>query len=125
MLNADVQVYKILTWVAQCLYMLEHNITKIAATTDMVECFSQKTLFEMRDMLFQWAEQIPWLHITQAQRDKIEAQLQVKSSDGKSYGEMCYSAFFMKKGGKATISDWVNRMNHLIHRVVKNGTFDD
>jgi hypothetical protein len=33
------------------------------------------------------------------------------------YGHVKYREFFMKKGGKATISDWVNRMNSMIKRV--------
>ena len=33
---------------------------------------------------------------------------------------MKYSEFFMKKGGKATISDWVNRMNNMIKRVMSD-----
>ena len=27
------------------------------------------------------------------------------------YGDMVYADFFMKKGAKASISDWVNRIN--------------
>lgn len=123
-LDADVQVYKVLTWLAQSLYIVEQDVTKIQSNGLVVEHFSQKTLFEMRDMLFAWAKKVSWLEITPEQSTKIEQALQASDADGCVYGNMCYSEFFMKKGGKATISDWVNRMNHLIKRETANETLN-
>lgn len=123
-LDADVQVYKVLTWLAQSLYIVEQDVTKIQSNGLVVEHFSQKTLFEMRDMLFAWAKKVSWLQITPEQSAKIEQALVAADEDGRVYGEMCYSEFFMKKGGKATISDWVNRMNHLIKRETANETLN-
>lgn len=123
-LDADVQVYKVLTWMAQSLYIVEQDVTKIQSNGLVVEHFSQKTLFEMRDILFGWTEKVSWLQITADQRAKIEQALVAADGDGNVYGEMRYSEFFMKKGGKATISDWVNRMNHLIKRETANETLN-
>ncbi len=123
-LDADVQVYKVLTWLAQSLYIVEQDVTKIQSNGLVVERFSQMSLFEMRDMLFAWAEKVSWIQITPEQSAKIEQALQVSDAEGCVYGNMCYSKFFMKKGGKATISDWVNRMNHLIKRETANETLN-
>lgn len=119
-LSADVSVYKVLTWLAQSLFMLEHNVTKIQSNELILSAFSNKTLNDMYDMLLTWSDRIPWLTITEVQKAKIRGALRKKGRDGVSYGETQYKAFFMKyKGepsGKKSISDWMNRMNDLLRR---------
>lgn len=117
-LDADVQVYKVLTWLAQGLFIVELGITKIESNGMIVETFGEKTLFEMRDMLLAAAKALPWLQIRPAQLQRINEALQEPYDDVRCYGQVAYQEFFMKKGGKATISDWVNRMNGMIKRVM-------
>ena len=117
-LDSDVCVYKILTWLAQSLFIIEYDITKKQSNDVIISEFSEKTLFEMRDILFGCAEKIEWITITLEQRDRIERALNAESR-GKRIGEFQYKEIFMKKGGKASISDWVNRMNGLIERQMK------
>lgn len=119
-LNSDSQIYKILTWIAQCLFILKFDITKIQSNGMIVEQFEDKTLREMYQLILDASKTIPWVVISTKQCDKIEAQLSDLWIDGRMYGQVKYSEFFMKKGGKATISDWVNRMNNMIKRVVRN-----
>ena len=119
-LNSDNQVYKILTWIAQCLFVLEFDITKIQSNGMIVDSFGEKTLQEMYAMVLKYSKKIPWIVISAEQRSKIEAQLDRLWMNGRTYGQAKYNEFFMKKGGKATISDWVNRMNNLVKRVVRD-----
>lgn len=123
-LSADAQPYKVLTWIAQCLFMAELDVTKIRSNELILENFEQKTLFEMRDMLLRAAESVPWLGLTAAERARLDRALDEPYGDGRVYGSVRYGEFFMKKGGKATISDWMNRMNSLIRRVIGNETSD-
>ena len=78
----------------------------------------------MRDILVNAAGRLPWLSLSMEQKKRIDRQLALPFDGGKTYGETTYSTFFMKKGGKATISDWVNRMNERIRRVLANEASD-
>ncbi len=117
-LDADVQVYKVLTWLAQGVYILSEGVSKIESNGMIVDAFGEKTLFQMRDMLLEAAGRISWLQIHPAQLEKIDEALNKPYDDHRVYGQVQYQEFFMKKGGKATISDWVNRMNSMIKRVM-------
>lgn len=119
-LNSDAQVYKVLTWVAQCLYMMEQDVTKIESNELIIRTFGEKTLFQMRDMLMAAAQRVSWLRVTPEQQQKIDDSLNEPFDPDRVYGQVKYQDFFMKKGGKATISDWVNRMNSMIKRVMAN-----
>ena len=114
-LDSDGSVYKILTWLAQSLYIITFDLTKIQATDALVALFSERTLFEMRDSVFACATMIDWINITPEQTERINQMLNTASGD-QLLGEKKFEEFFMKKGGKASVSDWVNRMNKLIAR---------
>lgn len=119
--DSDANVYKILTWIAQCLFVTKLNITKIKSNELIVEKFEEKTLGEMYHMIIEENQDIPWLKLSEEQKDRMVSQLSKKNKDDKMFSEIKYKEFFMKKGGKATISDWVNRMNNLVKRVMDNG----
>jgi hypothetical protein len=119
-LDADVQVYKVLTWVAQCLFIVELDVTKIRSNELIITTFGEKTLAEMRDMLVAATQGVRWMKIRPEQLDRIDRSLQAPYDDERCYGQVPYREFFMKKGGKATISDWVNRMNSMIKRVIEH-----
>ncbi len=117
-LDADVKVCKVLTWLAQSLFILKYDLTRIQSNAVVIAAFSEKTLFEMRDSLFACAADFDWLVITPAQQERIERAL-CAEYEGKPIGEYRYREFFMKRGGKASISDWVNRMDQLIGSRIK------
>lgn len=125
-LSADLSVYKILTWLAQFIFILDSNVTKIESNELIISAFENKTLYEMYDMLLSAAKRIPWIVITQQQNEKILAALRKKREDGVSYGETVYKNFFMKHSGevsgKKSISDWMNRMNNMIKRKADDRT---
>ncbi len=119
-LDADFGIYKVLTWLAQIIFILDTGVTKIKSNELILNAFEDKTLYEMYEMLWLAAKRIPWLEITRAQNDRILGALRKKRIGDVSYGETRYSDFFMKSNGKPSgkksISDWVNRMNGFIKR---------
>lgn len=121
-LGSDASVYKSLTWLAQGIIVLKANVTRIQSNRLIVKKFSEKTLYEMRDTIVDAAEDIPWLALSKEQLERINEALNRKHESGKRYGEIPYKAFFMKKGAKSSISDWVNRMDAMIVGRMKNGS---
>lgn len=119
-LDADVGVYKVLTWLAQFIFILNHDVTKIKSNELILAAFEEKTLYEMHEMLLAAAKRVPWLVIDPVQNERIVSALQKKWTPGKSCGETKYKEFFMKHNGevsgKKSISDWVNRMNGMVRR---------
>ncbi len=119
-LSADAGVYKILTWLAQFIFILDEDVTKIQSNELIIEAFGDKTLYDMYGMLLDAARKIPWIVVTKEQNEKIMLALR-KKRDGKvTYGETPYKDFFMKHNGepsgKKSISDWMNRMNDMLKR---------
>ncbi len=117
-LDSDARVYKVLTLLAQSLFILEYDITRIQSNYAIISAFSEKSLFEMRDIVLKFACKIQWIVITPKQIDKINRALNAELNNIR-IGEIKYKDFFMKKGGKASISDWINRMDKLIESRMK------
>ena len=120
---ADASVYKVLSWLAQFLFILDRNITKIQSADEIIAAFEHTTLNEMYEKLRAVARRIPWVQITQSQDEKLRKALD-KPWDGEcTYGQVEFCMFFMKHNaqvaGKKSISDWSNRMNTLIRRELK------
>ena len=119
-LGANVGVYKVLTWLAQFVFVLDMGITKIQSNECILAAFEDKTLYQMYDMLLLASRQIPWMEITDRQHTQIVTALGKKWDAEHTYGETQYKAFFMKHNGeisgKKSISDWVNRLNTMIQR---------
>lgn len=121
-LSADVSIYKVLTWLAQFIFILDTNVTKIKSNDLIIAAFENKTLYEMYDMILTASKRIPWIVINKQQNEKILTALRKKRDGDVSYGETRYKEFFMKHNGevsgKKSISDWVNRMNDMIKKSV-------
>ncbi len=117
-LDSDCKIYKVLTWLAMSLFIIKYDIKRSESSAIVVTAFSDKTLFDMRDVLLKMVQRIDWITINKQQLDKINTALNAEYR-GYKIGQFRYSDFFMKKGGKASISDWVNRMNRLIESRVK------
>ena len=123
-LDSDSGVYKVLTWIAQCVFMVKLDITKIHSNDLIVKTFENKSLGEMYRMVTEFSRNIPWMVIDEKHQEKIEDQLAKPWDEDRRYYDVKYGEFFMKKGGKATISDWVNRMNNLVRRVMDHEASD-
>lgn len=124
-LDADASIYKTLVWIAQCIVITRADVTKIQSNEILINEFSDKTLSEMRDIIIKASKLIRWMEFTSEQLERINSSLNQPFKDGKTYGETTLKSFFMKQGGKKSLSDWANRMNNLINRRIKNETSDD
>ena len=124
-LSSDVGIYKVLTWLAQFIFILEYDISKIKSNELIITAFENKTLYDMYDMILTASNKFPWIVITREQNEKILDALRKKRIGNVSYGETKYKDFFMKHNGevsgKKSISDWMNRMNDMIKRKVEMG----
>ena len=116
-LESDGSVYKTITWLAQSIFVLRQGMSRILANHLLVEHFSRKPLGELWELVLAGSRQIPWMQISPEQKARIECQLQQPYDESRSYGQTCYAEFFMKKGPKASISDWINRMDERIKRI--------
>ena len=125
-LSSRNSVYKILTWLAQYVFILQKNVMKIKSNDLIISAFENKTLFDMYEMILHASKQIPWLTLTDTQKEKILNDLRKECKNGVLYGETKYKDFFMMdKGapsGKKSISDWTNRINKLIEKEAGNTT---
>jgi hypothetical protein len=102
----------------------------------------------MRDYVYAHDKKLKWLDISEEQKRYIDDALNAtydereldeedeestsvsESSQDKMknekaenrrplvWGDVKYATFFMKKGGKASVSDWVNKINKMIRRRV-------
>ncbi len=119
-LSDDINIYKTLTWLAQFIFILSADVTKIQSNELIITAFESKTLYEMYDMLLLASKKIPWMEIDEAQREHLVSKLKVEYAPGISYGAMKYRDFFMKvrgeASGKKSVSDWVNRINDRIRK---------
>ncbi len=113
-LNSASNIYIILTWLARVLMVLEYDMELIRTGDKMCIVYNDKTLYEMRDLLYRSAENISWIVITDRQRAKIDKALEKPYKDGRTYGTVKYSEFYMAKGGKYSICDWFHKMNSRI-----------
>lgn len=77
----------------------------------MIRAYEHMTLSEMWASVTAASARIPWLKISTAADDRLRKMLAAPFSKDVRYGDMVYADFFMKKGAKASISDWVNRIN--------------
>lgn len=132
-MDSDVRVYKVLTWLAAVLFMVEKEMKHHKANALVVTVFENKTLREMYDFILAASKQVPWMTITPQQHARIMKALEKpyngKGADGRTFGEMTYHECFMddrgEKSGKKSVSDWMYRMNErVVERVDMRDTTD-
>ncbi len=119
-LSEGTAIYKVLTWLAFFVYALKYGDTRIEASENILDDFSEKTLNEMYEMILEASGTITWLYITPKEKNRILSALRKNFVANVTYGEITYSNFFMKtkgvKNGKKSVSDWINRINSLIKK---------
>ncbi len=126
-LEADSKVHIPMTWISVMLTVIEYNASRIEATDAVIKICNGMTLDEMLDFILSVSGKIIWLNLKSEHIDALRAKLDEIDSDGKRTGDKAYNEFYMKKGAKASVSDWVNRMNSRIQREAesKNETPDN
>lgn len=117
-LDSDLSVYKVLTWLAQFVIIIDAGVTKIESNDLLLKQFDNSTLYEMYNGILAASRRIPWISVNTSQHERIMVALSRKCKDGVSYGNKRYKDFYMKQNGvvsgKKSISDWVNRINNMI-----------
>ena len=69
-----------LTWLAQFIFILEYDISKIKSNELIITAFENKTLYDMYDMILTASNKFPWIVITREQNEKILDALRKKES---------------------------------------------
>ena len=119
-LAADIAVYKVLTWLAQVIFIVDQDMAHHKANALIVAYFEKKTLSEMYNLILVASKRVEWMYISPQQHARITAALQKPTKDGATYGEMPYGEFFQKyrgeRAGKKSVSDWIHRINDIIER---------
>ena len=123
-LNSDRSVYIVLTWIAQSLLVIRHNLKRPQATDLILTHLKKMRLFDMWKTLLAFSRKIPWMTINPEQRHRITSALCETLEDGRLLGDVKYEEFFMKTGEKKSISDWVNRIDTMIERRMSYEPFD-
>lgn len=125
-LASDTGVYKVLTWLAQVLFVVDKGLAHHKANALIVRIFENKTLGEMYDFILAHSQRVPWMTVSPQQHRRILAALRKPYDDEFTYGEMQFKDFFMLyKGeisGKKSVSDWIYRVNQLIRRKTERDT---
>lgn len=125
-LDADSKVHIPMTWVTVMLMVVRGGMNRIEATASLISIFEKMTMDSMFDFILRQSEKILWLRLHENHIEKIRLKLDETDSDGIRTGDKKYSEFYMKKGAKASVSDWVNRMNsRIVKEVKKNETSDN
>lgn len=116
--SKNISIYKVLTWLAQSMFFLTFDVTRIEATGMLVAEFEKKTLFEIYEFVAKSYEYLPWLTFTPRHKEILSEALNEAFNDEKVMGEITYYEFFMAKGPKGSISDWINRLDSKIKEAV-------
>lgn len=108
------KVHIVLTWLAMMLLIAARGVSKIEATDALVRAFDSMTLDAMLDMILRYQTAIPWLQLDEADLVSLKERLNKTDQNGVRLGNRVYHDFFMKKGGKASVSDWIYRINQIV-----------
>lgn len=103
--------YKILAWLAHRLYHHQKGLDRDKCSNAVAVGFGEYTLNKMWLTIRSVSRRVSWMQITPQQRLHFEELLAQPSDSGVPYGEMKFKDLFMKKGGAASVSDWVNRID--------------
>lgn len=112
--SSDVHIT--MTWIAVMLAVLRGGLNRSEATVYITNIFKNSTMDEILDFIIKNSSQVLWLNISDDLIGKIKAKLDKTDSEGCRIGGRKYSDFYMKKGDRSSVSDWVNRINNRIIR---------
>ena len=114
--SLDMGVHKLLAWLAVSVTILDETDKRMVATEMVVERFAKKTLDEMWAYTLKKLRDYPSLMPTESEIETVRAALDARDGLGFRLGEREFYTFFMAKGGKYSVSDWLHKINQLIKR---------
>ena len=108
-----------LAWLAYMLLVLTEGAERGKASGLVALRYGDLTLREMYQAVVWDAHTVSWMRISSAALEQMRSRLLEKDEKGVMYGRAVFSSFFMKKGGAASVSDWVNRVNGRIRKILE------
>ena len=104
-----------LAWLAFTAAVVADGEERSRAAKNVVNRYADTKLNEMFRDVLKRAAAVPWLRDAVAPGGKLRSGIGEKMAKQGS-GDKEFSAFFMSKGGEASVSDWVNRVNSRIRK---------
>ncbi|MBQ3330413.1 MAG: hypothetical protein IJG87_04450 [Ruminococcus sp.] len=114
----------VLTWIMQSALSVSYDVNRIKATQIMEDTVSDRTLFEMWEMILGMLRELPAFRTTQEENDHIMTKLEMKTADHQKVGDTVFREYYGNRGGKAAISDWIYRMNRWLGEQMNYEPFD-
>ena len=115
-MGAGASVYIDLAWLAHALLVLAEGEERGRASRLVARRYGDLTLAGMYVSVVRGLRAVGWLRLGPAALGRMKRRLLERSENGAVYGRRPFSSFFMKKGGEASVSDWVNRVNGRIRK---------
>ena len=109
-------VHKLLAWLCVSVLILSETDSRSTATDMLVSRFGESTLDTLCDFFLDRIAKYPMLAPTDNTVRYLRASLDVTDGDGVRLGSRPFSHFFMNKGGKYSVSDWIHKINLSIKR---------
>ncbi len=111
-----IAVYKLLAWLCVSVIILGETDSRSVATDTLVSRFGESTLDGLCDLFLREIAKYPALVPTDTTVLYLRALLDETDGDGVRLGDRPFSYFFMAKGGKYSVSDWIHKINLSIKR---------
>ena len=114
--SLDMGVHKLLAWLAVSVTILSETDKRTAATEMVVDRFAHSTLDEMLHGILRELSHYPALMPSDSEISAVRAALNETDDLGIRIGDRPFYSFFMAKGGKYSVSDWLHKINQLVKR---------
>ena len=114
--SLDMGIHKLLAWLAVSVTILGETDKRKVATEMVVDRFARKTLDEIWEYHLKELRRYPSLAPTEKEITDVRDALNARDELGIRLGEREFYTFFMTKGGKYSVSDWLHKINQLIKR---------
>lgn len=114
--SLNMGVHKLLAWLAVSVVILNETDQRSVATEIVVDRLGNSTLDEMLEFLLSELRYYPALMPNENEVLGIRAMLDERDELGVRIGDRPFYTFFMAKGGKYSVSDWLHKINQLIKR---------
>lgn len=122
-LDKNSEAYIVFAWLAVSFHVLENNVQNHVAIRMVVDEYSDKPLFEVRDAIYSFADRSAFFLITAEKRAEIDRSLNELHESGRRKGDMRWEELYINNNGRGTLSRWVSRMNeHIRRRMKDNGS---
>ena len=114
--SLDMGVHKLLAWLAVSVTILSETDKRNVATEMVVDRFAHSTLDEMLAHLLCELSNYPALMPSDSEIAAVRSALDETDGLGVRIGDRPFYTFFMAKGGKYSVSDWLHKINQLVKR---------